>query len=426
MNIIKLIINIIFEIFCYIFKYKNYDDFIISLVRRIAEYNIIFIKIFQWIWINNNKQYNHYITPKIENELCSYTNNTPFDDDDFDYKSLLNVFLIAEKNSDVFKLDSLEPINSGTISLVFKGKLNNKDIVIKILRKNIKDKIENGINFLIKLENIIYYIPFVNYYVSTKIFEKNKSYIYNQINFINESENLSLFYKKFKNNKIIKIPMPYNHYTMSNNNVILMDYINGKYLNELNVNELDNFFMPFCKFIVSCIFYKKYIHCDLHQGNILFFTEMINDKIIYKVGILDFGMVTKLNINEIDFMYMLFNGVFNNKFKEFIDFIKNSTNLPNIFDYYDKVNDCMETLEKLFNDKKLFYEINKTNVFIDNIYTFLNILKKYNCKLSSRYNFFVLSLIPVFSILIKLGPEIKKRNVIKDYIEKISSNDLLD
>lgn len=426
MNIIKLIINIIFEAFYYIFKYKKYEDCIISLIRVIGEYNIIFIKIFQWIWINNNKRDNQYITEKIENEIHSYTNNTPYTESDIDYKSILDIYFIAKKNGDNFELDNLSPINSGTISLVFKGKLNGKNIAIKILRKNIKDKLEKGMELLINLENIIYYIPFLNYYVSTKIFYNNKIHILNQINFINETENLVLFYKKFKNNKLIKIPFTYEKYSISNPNIILMEYIDGNYLYQIDRKDLDNYFYPFFKFIANSIFYKKIFHCDLHQGNVLFFKEINEDKITYKVGVIDFGMITKLNTNEIDFIYLWLNGIFNSKFKELVEYMKNSTNLKEIFDNYENIDTCMNTVLNLYENEELFFSIHKTEILIDNIYTFLSLLKQYNCKISNRYNFFILSLIPIFSIFIKLGPDIEKRDEVKDLLNKMNNSELLD
>jgi predicted unusual protein kinase regulating ubiquinone biosynthesis (AarF/ABC1/UbiB family) len=423
MNTFKLIIEVLTEIYFYIFKYKDYDNFIISLMKAIGEYNIIFVKIFQWI---NNNNTNSMITNSIENEIRSFTNNVPYNEFDIDYKSLLDLYKITNENSDKFELVSLEPINSGSISLVFKGKLNDKDIAIKILRKNIIDKIEKGINLLINFENIIYYIPFFNYYVSTKIFKNNKEHIFNQINFVNESENIMMFYKKFKKNKFVLVPNVYNNYTKLNNNIIIMDYINGKYLYQLDSSELDKFFIPFYKFIVNSIFYKKIFHCDLHQGNVLFFKETYDNELIYKVGIIDFGMITKLNTDEINFIYVWLNGIFNQKFKDLIEYLKNQNNVSNIFDDYEQINDCALLLEKLYEEKKIFYELEKSEVFMGDIYIFLNMLKKFNCKISQRYNFFVLSLIPIFTILLKLGPNIEKRNIIKEILIKIEYNNLED
>lgn len=427
MNSLKLMFYIIFEFFKYICKYKNYEDFIISILELIANYNIIFIKIFQWIRINNQTLKNsNYITPRIETHLYSYTNNTPYIYDEIDYKSLLDIYIKANEKGDSIVLTSLEPINSGTISLVFKGKINNKEIAIKILRRNIKKQVEDGINFLINIESIIFHLPIVNRYLGTKIFDTNKSHILNQIDFINESENIALFYNKFKNNKFIKTPCIYQNYTISNNNVIIMEYIEGKYLYQLDEEDLDNYYEPFLKFIITSIFYKKILHSDLHQGNVLFYKETLNNKNTNKIGVIDFGMITKLDTNEIDFMYMWLNGIFNNKFKDFLDYLREPNNILDIFHNYKQINECVDYIENLYVNKEIFIHIDNLEFLIEDINYFLIILKKYNCIISPRYNFFILSLIPALSILNKLGPNVIKKNVIKKNLEKMSNNNLLD
>ena len=424
MNIFKLLKDIIYEIFYYIFKYKDYNDFIISLIRKISEHNIIFIKIFQWTWASNNN--NTYITPQIENEIFLFTNNTPYNESDIDYKSLLDLYKIASLNNDIFELESTVPINSGSISLVFKAKLNKQDIIVKILRKNINDQIKKGIDLLINLENILYHIPIINYYFTTKIFTNNKEHIFNQINFINETENIVMFKNKLKKNKFISIPNVYNQYTKLNHNLILMDYISGKYLYELDMNDLDNFFTPFYKFIVNTIFYKKIFHCDLHQGNILFIKENTLNVHTYKIGIIDFGMITQLNTNEIDFIFIWLNGIFNYKFYEMIEYMSNEQNISSIFENHEQIKDCIKVLVNLYDEKKIFCKFETYENLIGDVHLFLNLFKKFNCKISHRYNFFILSLIPVFSVLIKLGPNINKKNILKEILDKIQPSDLLD
>ena len=263
------------------------------------------------------------------------------------------------------------------------------------------------------------------------MFEKSRIHILEQINFSNECENLLLFNKKFKKNKFVKIPQIYHNYTKLNNNIILMDYINGKYLYQLESYELDKYCYPFLKFIVSSIFYKKIFHCDLHQGNILFYEEKNNtDDILYKVAIIDFGMIIKLDVPDIDFIYYWLDGIFNNKFMEFIEYLKIPSNTIDIFnkddDFDIRFNKCTNLLDNLYREQKIFNPANKTEIMIDDIYFFLNELRKHNCKISSRYNFYIISTIPLFGILVKLGPTVKKRNIIKDILNKINNNDLLD
>ena len=273
MDLIKLIFKIFIGILKYIFRYENYDNTIIKFLNDIGVYNIIFIKIFQWIWIKNNCNDNIYITDNIAKELYKYTNKTPYNESDIDYKSLLKIFMIAKTQGDNLELLDLIPCNSGTISLIFKAKLNDKNIVIKLLRNNIQKKLEDGINLLINIENILYNTIFINKFITTKIFENNKTNILSQIDFINEVQNINLFHKSFLRCPEVIIPNVYIEYTKINPNFILMDYIDGIYIYELTNEELNNYFIPFIKFIMNSIFIKNILHCDLHQGNILFYKE---------------------------------------------------------------------------------------------------------------------------------------------------------
>ena len=420
-ELIKLIFKIFIGLIKYIFRYENYDNTIINFLNDIGEYNIIFIKIFQWIWVKNNND-NIYITDNITKELYKFTNNTPYNDLDIDYKSLLKIFMIAQTQGDNLELLDLIPCNSGTISLIFKAKLNNKNIIIKLLRNNIKKKLEDGINFLISIENILYNTKFINRIVSTKIFENNKFNILNQIDFMNEVQNINLFNKSFSRSPEIIIPNVYIEYTKINQNFILMDYIDGKYIYELTNEELDNYFIPFVKFIMSSIFIKNILHCDLHQGNILFYKEDNGNNQIYKIGIIDMGMITKINVRELNFMYMWLMGIFNDKFLDLLEYIENEKNSLYIFEEKININNCVEYIKDKYNKKELFNPPNTIKELIDDIYLFLKILKQYNCILSSRYNFFILSFIPILTLIINLGPNIKKNVILQDYLENMSNN----
>ena len=361
MNFINLIIKLFFELILYLFGLRTYENAIINVLKYISQYNIIFVKIFQWAWINNNNSdnsNNSCQTQKIEDVLYSYTNNTPYDYTDIDYKNLLDIYIEANKRGDVFEIVDTKPINSGSISLIFKAKLNSKDIVVKMLRTNIKEKLNDGLNLLIKIENLLYDFSHLFGYdiMSTKMFEKNKSNILNQINFLNETENLSIFYKNFKKTKYVETPFVYPEYTKIIPNIILMDEIKGKYLYELSELEAGNYIMSFFKFVMDSIFIKNIFHCDLHQGNILFYSEKSNDgeKTLYKVGIIDMGMITPMSINEVNFLYMWMSGLFNDKFVDFIDYVKSEYPNENFFENNNNYIDSLLNDESNDNHVAIF------------------------------------------------------------------------
>jgi len=297
----------------YICRLLTYNEYIINIIKELAELNIIFAKIFQWSFINK-RQKNKYITDEIFNFINNYTNNTPYNDLDINYKKILQIYVVSKQQNNIFLLNNIKPINSGTISIVLKGTLNNNPIVIKLLRNNIETDLEKGLSLLKKIGLLMSFIPYINVLMFDKIIEKNKKKFYEQKNFSNEIINIELFHNKFKKSKFCVCPNVYPIYTNKINGIILMDYIDGKKINELSEYEKNKFILPLVNFFKNSIFMKNILHCDLHTGNILFITEKIEENTIYKIGVLDFGMIIKLSISDCSFCYHFINCIFNFKF----------------------------------------------------------------------------------------------------------------
>ena len=75
------------------------------------------------------------------------------------------------------------------IALVYYGKLGNKDVVIKVKRKNINARLHQAIDkmrLLVRLSTWLPYLRVMNLYT---VFEENEADMYKQINFIKEADN---------------------------------------------------------------------------------------------------------------------------------------------------------------------------------------------------------------------------------------------
>ena len=81
----------------------------------------------------------------------------------------------------------------------------------------------------------------------------------------------------------------------------------------------------------------------------------------------------------------------------------------------------------LYTNGVLFNKITAEHIIKD-ILTFLNILKKHNCIFKSVFNYWILSTIPIFSIISKLGstlgPELKKEDIMKNNLLNITNYDI--
>jgi hypothetical protein len=91
----------------------DYSYFIDKITYRLANSNILYVKIFQAIALNNN-----LIDDKTNNKLLRFTDNAPWSYSDINFEELIEV---SNKYDIVFPYGYELPINSGMISLVFKG-----------------------------------------------------------------------------------------------------------------------------------------------------------------------------------------------------------------------------------------------------------------------------------------------------------------
>ena len=277
--LLKILIIFIYEYFLYLI-FRNKIRLYTNLIQKISKINIIFIKIIQWIVIEHD-----------DKELCDIikdmTNNVYYSEKDIDYNLITEIENYDNNNELVI---NKIPINSGTIALVFSGKLNNNDIVVKIMRDDTKKKLKETMIFLDDIIYMIDNIPFINMenYSIKDILKYNMDNFLKQSDFILEAQNIQLFYNNYIDEQKIIIPKVYMGYTEKFNNIIIMDYIKGYHLNNINNNYYDYVILIF-HFLNTSLYNYNTIHCDIHPGNIMFMDN--------KIGIIDFGFISNIDKN---------------------------------------------------------------------------------------------------------------------------------
>ena len=300
---ISCIVLMEFMYYCF---HNNRLTMIKTVTHKIEKFNIIYLKLFQIICmnnaiLNNNEQY----------YLLQYTDNIKYTQDEIDYERL-NLL----KNDKNIYIEDI-PMNCGIIAIVYKGKYKDKDIVVKILKNNIKSKINAAISDLELLFNIIKYIPYFSLFKLDKLLEYNKDVLLEQIDFENEKKNINIFRDKYKRSKWLKIPEVFSDITNSNNlsNIIVMEYIKGDKITNL-VDEIDKIEISklISKFTISGLLFHNVVHLDIHIGNIFCIKAVDNDNnIIYKLGVIDFGMIALPSRENQNLYYNFINDIFINK-----------------------------------------------------------------------------------------------------------------
>jgi len=319
---ILFILNALFifltEIMVYII-YNNYSLFIDRLITHLSSINILYVKVFQAFALNNN-----LIDDKINNKLLKFTDKAPWNYSDINFPDLIEV---TDKYNLYLKNGYEVPINSGMISLVFKAYKNNNmsnPVIIKIKRKNIENKLNDAIDNLTFCLYILSFIPIIHKYKLVEVIEKNIEIVRQQTNFIEEVNNMELMRENCKHLKYVRIPIANRQVTEEYPNIILMDYIDGITINQINEDDYEGFAKQVVKFGIVTTIIHGITHGDLHSGNILFIKDNNDSKYLYKIGVIDFGIIYKVNNQYKSLLFDIFTNIFEQSPRKSAEKILNS------------------------------------------------------------------------------------------------------
>ena len=364
-------IQFCFYIFYLLFKNrkdifeKNYDNLAKNICFKIAEINVIYVKLLQIIAVQN------IFSSHINEFLLTYTDDVSYNDDEID---LSFIELFPNDNISDFKL-----IKSGTMSLIYKFNTPSP-IIVKVLRKNIKQKIDNSISNINFLISLFWWHPFIRNKNLLTIFNENKNKLYEHIDFIQEKNNTITMYEQFKNIDYIITPRVWEQYC--NEKCITMDYIEGESITDIDDEDMEEFSNLLIKYSVKGLLYDRIFHGDIHSGNILFILDENDDENKYKLGIIDFGIMGSFSKEEQNNFYLMFQAV-------------NDNDIDKITDKVIPFLEPQEILNKLDIEDSSLLVINLKNItshiFASNfqfgvkeICMFNDSLKKYNLHLSKK------------------------------------------
>lgn len=309
------------------------EEHIINFIKRTTDNNIMYIKLFQALAGSRD-----ILTEKLSNYILQFSDEVPYDinhNEEFDDLSK-KIEKINEKYNNLKITDiTKEPIKSGSISIVYGGKLNNDvDIVIKVLRKNAKKDMIKAIKHCKIVSKIMNMIKKLRYVRFDKVITENEDILLEQLNFSKEVLNNKLFYENNKKRSWVKIPYVYEEFTNEFNDIIVMERLYGKYIEELKGYENDIYARLFSLFVILSIIKDRVYHSDLHRGNILFIkNEISNETNIdynFVLGILDYGIIGTLTNDECnnitDFYYYLAQEDYESAVKVLLNDIVNKNN----------------------------------------------------------------------------------------------------
>jgi len=304
---------------------EDYNAMIKNIASKMSHKNIFFTKIFQAFANNNN-----LVDKDLFHHFITYTDNVTYNTNEIDYNGLYDLINIARKNNDILSIESEVPIKSGNIALVYNGKLNGKNVIIKYRRKNVVEKFKKSMSEIELLVNISSKMPYLRDLNISDLFEENREIMINQLNFSNEVKNINIFREKFKDVHNICIPEVYSYFTEENPCAIIMEKIEGNRIENVLSEDKHEYSKILSRFNLKCVFYDAIYHADLHSGNVIFMKEYHNCKdennnmtteTVLKIGIIDYGIIGTMTREEQDVFFTFFKILVSKEHKELAIFI---------------------------------------------------------------------------------------------------------
>ncbi|MCI8778952.1 MAG: AarF/ABC1/UbiB kinase family protein [Bacilli bacterium] len=298
LEIIKLLIN----------KYiKRYGTG--KAIKILCEHmGITYIKLAQMLATQNYGDLFKEEDRQLLSSICDNCNPIPFED--------IQEILRAEYNEELnnlFTTIDREPIGSASVSQVHKAILKNGEMVaIKIKRKDITDNLYKDIEQMRSIVNRFgKLVNFNNLIGKDRALDLYIKWIYDEIDFEHEKENIKLYQSfansvngKVPNTKNIKIPKLYEN--LCTKNIIVMEYIDCKTLNKMELNaenteKIASAINSYIKLSFEALLHNEMVvfHGDPHSGNI--YIDNNGD-----IGFLDMGLLFELSKTDVKIVQQFF------------------------------------------------------------------------------------------------------------------------
>ena len=301
---IRTLCFIVWQFICYQCGKERYEC-IKNIATFLSNYNIVYSKVFQSLSSGA-----HILTSKEMEYLSKFNDDVPYHMGElYSIDELENNININRFGNDRIIIDRSNnglPIASGMIAVVYYGHIGDKQLVIKVKRKDIESRLREAIEKMRLLVWISMYIPYVKIMNLYTVFNENEDDMYKQIDFNIEADNLKEMKKNFQYINYVKIPYVYLDITRRNSDVIVMERLYGKRLKELDDSVKNDYGRLVAQFNLKAVLFDLMWHSDLHSGNIFFMEEHG----IKKLGIIDLGIVSRITSEEQYDFYHFFDTIF--------------------------------------------------------------------------------------------------------------------
>tara|TARA_B110000046_G_C13014727_1_gene408135 strand:- start:1148 stop:2677 length:1530 start_codon:yes stop_codon:yes gene_type:complete len=269
--------------------------------------------------------------PAIANELARLQDKVPPFSSEAAQK-IIKTSLGLTHLSELFSEFDEAPLASASIAQVHAAKLkaNNEDVVVKVLRPDIRETIVADMELLFSLASVLQkWLPDGKRLRPVEVVVEYRKTIVDELDLLRESASGIQLGRNFEGSDSLYIPKIYSDYCHSN--VMVMERIYGLPISNIDALLAQNTNMKKLaergvEVFFTQVFRDSFFHADMHPGNIFVSTEHPENP---KYIAIDFGIVGTLNREDKRYLAENFIAFFNRDYRKVAQLHADSGWVPN-------------------------------------------------------------------------------------------------
>ena len=256
--------------------------------------------------------------PELIDELILLQDKVPpFDSSEAE--NIIRKALGLNNLNELFAEFEHEPLASASVAQVHaaKLKLDNKDVVVKVLRPNIKRTIEADVSLLISIAKLVQkWLPDGKRLRPVEVVKEYKRTILDELDLLREAANGIQIKRNFEESNSLYVPHIYSDHCRIN--VIVMERIYGIPVSDIDALRAQNTNLQLLaergvEVFFTQVFRDSFFHADMHPGNIFVSYDHPQDP--KYIGI-DYGIVGTLNKQDKRYLAENFIAFFNRDYRK--------------------------------------------------------------------------------------------------------------
>ncbi len=289
------------------------------------------------------------LPPDIADELAKLQDRVP----PFDGAQARQIIeqALGKPVTELFKQFDETPLAAATIAQVHTATLlDGSDVVVKVVRPNVRMRIERDVEVLKTLAELAVKYWSVGYKLKpVEVVREYEKTIIDELDLMREASNASQLRFNFEGSRLLYAPRVY--FDLCRSNVMVMERVHGVQISDMDELRRRNVNIQYLAEIGVEIFFTQvfrhnFFHADMHPGNIFVLTEDPQRPVYAAV---DFGIVGTLDPRDQHYLAENFLAFFNHDFRRVAQLHIDSGWLP-AGTRVDEVESAVRTVcEPIFN-----------------------------------------------------------------------------